>query len=261
MIYTWYLVQGASLRGRPPSPATLAHNEELNETRLNEADREVLDFRCKLATCKCQELRGPRKQPGRRTRGRNRNAGYIVSVRRMSYGQHRPRKIVLFTPGTSSTQGSHRPAWYIFHEENIPGIEHARTVYHETCGTEYQKPYRRCNSQAPYVLQMEHSTSAPNERVLRTTQLAKLSFNHPSVVLTADVFQYFYKKGRERAVYRQHQHHISYRKVICEWLDIVFAGRAYFYFFVWRTQRAAYKCPATCWLEPTMSAFACVVAL
>ena len=41
------------------------------------------------------------------------------------------------------------------------------------------------------VLQMEHSTSALNERVLRTTQLAKLSFNHPSVVLTADVFQYF----------------------------------------------------------------------
>ena len=36
-------------------------------------------------------------------------------------------------------------------------------------------------------------TSAPNERVLRTTQLAKLSFNHPSVVLTGDVFQYFYK--------------------------------------------------------------------
>ena len=40
---------------------------------------------------------------------------------------------------------------------------------------------------------MEHSTSAPNERVLRTTQLAKFSFNHPWVVLTADVFQYFYK--------------------------------------------------------------------
>ena len=36
---------------------------------------------------------------------------------------------------------------------------------------------------------MEHSTSAPNERVLRVTQLAKLGFNHPSVVLTADVFQ------------------------------------------------------------------------
>ena len=42
---------------------------------------------------------------------------------------------------------------------------------------------------------MEHSTSVPNERFLRTTQLAKLSFNHPSVVLTADVFQHFYKKS------------------------------------------------------------------
>ena len=40
---------------------------------------------------------------------------------------------------------------------------------------------------------MEHSTSAPNERVLRTMQLEELSFNHPSVVLTADVFQFFYK--------------------------------------------------------------------
>ena len=28
-------------------------------------------------------------------------------------------------------------------------IEHAQTAYHETCGTEYQQPYRRCNS-TPY---------------------------------------------------------------------------------------------------------------
>ena len=40
---------------------------------------------------------------------------------------------------------------------------------------------------------MEHSTSAPNERVFRNMQLANLSFKHPSVVLTADVFQYFSK--------------------------------------------------------------------
>ena len=40
---------------------------------------------------------------------------------------------------------------------------------------------------------MDHSTSAPNERVWHTTQLAKLSFNHPSVVLTPKVFPYFYK--------------------------------------------------------------------
>ena len=32
-----------------------------------------------------------------------------------------------------------------------------------------------------------NSTSAPNERVSRITQLAKFSFNHPSVVFTADV--------------------------------------------------------------------------
>ena len=29
-------------------------------------------------------------------------------------------------------------------------IEYNRTAYHETCGTEYQQPYRRCNSQTPY---------------------------------------------------------------------------------------------------------------
>ena len=40
---------------------------------------------------------------------------------------------------------------------------------------------------------MEHSISAPNERVWRITQLVKLSFNHPSVVLTADVFHFFEK--------------------------------------------------------------------
>ena len=40
---------------------------------------------------------------------------------------------------------------------------------------------------------MEHSTSTPNERVWRITQFAKLSFNHPSVVLTADVLHFFYK--------------------------------------------------------------------
>ena len=43
------------------------------------------------------------------------------------------------------------------------------------------------------ILQMEHSTSAPNERVRRIMQRSKLSVNHTSVVLTADVFQYFYK--------------------------------------------------------------------
>ena len=39
---------------------------------------------------------------------------------------------------------------------------------------------------------LKFKKSAPNERVLRTTQLAKLGFNHPSVVLTADVFPNIY---------------------------------------------------------------------
>ena len=43
------------------------------------------------------------------------------------------------------------------------------------------------------MIQLERSTSAPNERVLRVTQLVKLSFNYPSVVVTADVFQYIYE--------------------------------------------------------------------
>ena len=47
------------------------------------------------------------------------------------------------------------------------------------------------------ILQMEHSTITPNERVLLITQLAKLSFNHPSVVLTADVFQLLIKASAQ----------------------------------------------------------------
>ena len=54
-------MQGASLRGRLPPPATLAHKEELNSMRMAESHREVHGFRCKLATCKCQELHRPRK--------------------------------------------------------------------------------------------------------------------------------------------------------------------------------------------------------
>ena len=33
---------------------------------------------------------------------------------------------------------------------------------------------------------MKYITTAPNDRALRITLLAMLSFNHPSVVLTAD---------------------------------------------------------------------------
>ena len=50
----------------------------------------------------------------------------------------------------------------------------------------------------------KYNISAPNPRVWRITQLAKLSFNHPSVVLTAHVFQFCIKStspwGRPREV-------------------------------------------------------------
>ena len=49
-------MKGASILGRLAPPATHAHKEELSKTRLNEGSREVHGFRCKLATCKCQEL-------------------------------------------------------------------------------------------------------------------------------------------------------------------------------------------------------------
>ena len=57
------------------------------------------------------------------------------------------------------------------------------------CGTEYQQPYRRCNSQTPYEYHKWNIAQA-NERVWSFTQLVKLSFNHPPVVLTADVFHF-----------------------------------------------------------------------
>ena len=42
------------------------------EQNANEADNEVCDLRCKLTSSKCQELHGPRKQPGRHMHVRNR---------------------------------------------------------------------------------------------------------------------------------------------------------------------------------------------
>ena len=84
----------------------------------------------------------------------------LYSIRAQNgYGQHRPCKIVLLTLASSRGVTDLYLSWGIH-------IEHARTAYHETRGTEYQQPYRRCNSQTPYILQMEHSTGAPNERVL-----------------------------------------------------------------------------------------------
>ena len=59
------------------------------------------------------------------------------------YGQHRLCKIVLLTLAAPRGVTDLYLSWRIH-------IEHARTAYHETCGTEYQQPYRRCNSQTPY---------------------------------------------------------------------------------------------------------------
>ena len=50
------------------------------------------------------------------------------------------------------------------------------------------------------IFQMEHTTRAPNERVWCITQLAKLSFNHPSVVLIAVVFNMFMSTRIQSAV-------------------------------------------------------------
>ena len=59
------------------------------------------------------------------------------------YGQHRPCKIVLLTLVAPRGVTDLNISWGIT-------IEHARTAYDETCGTEYQHPYRGCNSQPPY---------------------------------------------------------------------------------------------------------------
>ena len=68
----------------------------------------------------------------------------LYSIRAQNgYGQHRPCKIVLLTLMVP------RGVTDLYHSWRI-NIEHARTAYHETCGTEYQQPYCRCNSQTPY---------------------------------------------------------------------------------------------------------------
>ena len=61
---------------------------------------------------------------------------------------------------------------------------------------------------------MGHGTSTPIERVWRITQPAKLSFNNPSVVLTADVFQFFVKCSR--AIVRvRHYEKMSFAMPVC----------------------------------------------
>ena len=74
----------------------------------------------------------------------------LYSIRAQhSYGQHRPCKIVLSTLVAPRGVTDLYLSWGI-------NIEHARTANHNTCGTEYQQPYRRCNSQTPYSLSLIH---------------------------------------------------------------------------------------------------------
>ena len=111
----------------------------------------------------------------------------LYSIRAQNgYGQHRPCKIVLLTLVTPSGVTNLYLSWGI-------NIEHARTAYRKACGTEYQQPYRRFYSRTPYEYFNWNIAQACSMSVsdVRITQLAKLSFNHPSVVLTADVFQFF----------------------------------------------------------------------
>ena len=67
----------------------------------------------------------------------------LYSIRaQIGYGQHRPCKIVLLTLVAPRGVTDLHISWI--------NIEHARTAYHKTCGTENQQPYHRCNSQTPY---------------------------------------------------------------------------------------------------------------
>ena len=67
----------------------------------------------------------------------------LYSVRAQNgYGPHRPCKIVLLTLVAPKGVIDLYFSWGI-------NVEHARTAYHKTCGTEYQQPYRRFKSQTP----------------------------------------------------------------------------------------------------------------
>ena len=85
-------------------------------------------------------------------------AGYIVSVRTMVMDRNRPCKCVLLTLVTP------RGVTDLYPSRGM-NKEHARTAQHKTCGTEYQQPYRRFNSQTPYYkwnIEQERSIRVPN---------------------------------------------------------------------------------------------------
>ena len=152
-------------------------------------------------------------------------AGYIVSVRRTVIGSSSKSSCWPWQyPGESLT------CEYIFHEEHV-NIEHARTAYHKTCGTEYQQPYRRFNSQKPYsyykgnIAQARPTSVSDVSRSLQSwlstthwsySQLTFFQFFFLSdvprslqswvstiqtVVLTADVFQLFIELIKRRPAY------------------------------------------------------------
>ena len=107
-------------------------------------------------------------------------SGYIVSVGRMVMD-----RIVLVKSSCWPWQHPGESPTYLSRGTNI---EHARTAYHKLVELSINNHIVDCT-----ILQMKYSTSAPNWRVSRITQLAKLGFNHPSVVLTAEIFQFLIK--------------------------------------------------------------------
>ena len=66
-----------------------------NKMRITGPHREVHGFRCKPATCKCQQLHGPQKQPGRRMYGRKRKEGEIEQCMGEPSAHHTTSNIVV----------------------------------------------------------------------------------------------------------------------------------------------------------------------
>ena len=95
----------------------------------------------------------------------------LYSIRaRNGYGQHRLRKIIQLTQVAPRGVTDLYLSWGIH-------IEHAQTAYPKICGTEYQQPYRRCNSQTPYY--EWNIAHAPNERVWLHHAACKVEFQPP----------------------------------------------------------------------------------
>ena len=63
--------------------------------RMTESHRVVHGFQYKLATCKCQELHGPQKQPGGHMHGRNRKDGEKEKRTNLRASQRQTRNICI----------------------------------------------------------------------------------------------------------------------------------------------------------------------